>query len=152
MLTSCMPKRITFIDLEKQADLKRRHQIVDDSAFLKNGIYLNVDFYSDFIGSDSIVLKKEIFIIDKNDKTKVLLSRNYENTKEILEPIDVKLIEYFYNNFGIENPDKIILKKSLVYKERIYVEFVSESAVSAFVLELFERNIVMVELAFILID
>ncbi|MBP7839601.1 MAG: hypothetical protein KA023_10175 [Bacteroidales bacterium] len=152
ILTSCGYKRIIFIDIEKQLDLITSNQVVKDSSFLKNGIYLNTDFYPILIASDSSRLRKEVFIIDEKDKIKVSLSKNYRVTKEVIEPIDIKLIEFFQDKFGIDNPGKQIFNRSLVYKNRIFVEFINDLGVNAFVFELIERNVLVVEIAFILAD
>ena len=80
------------------------------------------------------------------------LSKNYRVTKEVIEPIDIKLIEFFQDKFGIDNPGKQIFNRSLVYKNRIFVEFINDLGVNAFVFELIERNVLVVEIAFILAD
>lgn len=152
IITSCGPKKIAFIDIEKQLDLINRNQVLKDSSFLTNGIYLNSNFYTKLIASDSIRHGKEVFIIDEKDKKKVFLSKSYSVTTEIINPIDIKLVEFLQDSFGLEDPGKHIFNKSLVYKNRIYVEFITDLAVYAFVFELVESNVVVVEIAFILID
>lgn len=149
---SCVTKRIEFRDIEKQIDLIDNKQVIKDSAFLINGIYLNIDFYSKLIELESIKSGKDIFTIDQKDKKKISLSKNYSDIRKLIEPIDIQLVRFFQNEFGIENPDKNILSKSLVFKNKIFVEFISDLGENAFVLELVTCNVVEVQTAFIIID
>lgn len=149
---SCVNNRITYIDLEKRLEPTNRNRVVKDSSFLKNGIYLNTDYYDKLISLYSIRHKKEVFIIDEKDKKKLFLSNNYKDVKDIIEPIDIRIVEYFRENYGIELPNIQIHNKSLVYRNRIFVEFVTDLGTGGFVLELIESDMVEVKLAFILVD